>query len=62
MVTFPISLQITTQTKLSDSKHSSVVLQINVILVSMTLVVTTGGGGWSAGQRELRANYTVYTS
>ena len=42
VVTFPISFQITT--KIADSKHSSLVFHINVILVSMALMVTTGGG------------------
>ena len=45
VVTFPISFQITTKTKLSDSKHSSLVFHVNKILVSMALVVTTGEVG-----------------
>ena len=41
----PISFQITTKVKISDSKHINVVFHVKVILESVIAMVTTGGGG-----------------
>ena len=45
LIPLPILFQFTTKFKISDSKHISVLFHVNVILVSVALVVTTGGGG-----------------
>ena len=57
VVPLPISFQITTKMKITDSKHSRLVFHVNVILVSMVLVITTGEGGRSAG--EIIMNYIM---
>ena len=43
VITFPISFQITTKLKISDSKQNNVVFHIKVILESVVTMVTTGG-------------------
>ena len=45
----PISFQITTKVKISDSKQCSVVFHVNVILESGVAMVTTGGPGLAVG-------------
>ena len=45
LVPLPISFQITTKVKISESKHISVVFHVNVILESVIAMVTTGGPG-----------------
>ena len=45
VVPLPLSFQITTKVKISDSKHISVVFHVNVILESVAAMVTTGGPG-----------------
>ena len=46
VVTLPISFQIITKVKFSESKHSSVVFHVNSILESVvTLVISATTGG-----------------
>ena len=56
LVPLPISFQITTKVNISDSKHSSTVFHVKVIVESVVVIVTSGGPGWAGGE-ERRVNY-----
>ena len=55
VVTFPLSFQITTKVRISDSKQYSIVLHVNVIVECVTVgLVTTGGPGFTGGKKKTK--------